>query len=82
MPGWFASGVLAVAAAASLPSPACALPAPPRPGRAVAATPVLLVCDPDGCRHRFNGFHARPHWNGYWARRAAEVSPVALPVRR
>ncbi len=53
-----------------------------------AAVPVLLVCDAEGCRHRFKGYRARPNWNGYWARQAEEAAaaerarPVASRSRR
>lgn len=77
MPGRFASGLMALCAAA-LPSLAAALPVPPRPGSAAVAVPVLLVCAADGCRHRFKAYRARPSWNGYWARQAEEDAPAAV----
>ena len=76
----FASAMAALCAAAALSPPAGALPVSPLPRRAAAAIPVLLVCDADGCRHRFNGYRARPNWNGYWARRAEEAAAPARPA--
>ena len=43
-------------------------------------TPVMLVCNADGCRHRFKSYRARPEWNSYWSREhpaEKEADPVA-----
>lgn len=43
-------------------------------------TPVMLVCNADGCRHRFKSYRARPEWNSYWSRGHSaekEADPVA-----
>lgn len=46
-------------------------------------TRVLLVCNADGCRHRFKSYRARPEWNNYYSREhPAErvVDPIAEAV--
>ncbi len=88
MGGRFASTMTVLCCAAALSSPAAALPPSSRLEGSAAAVPVLLVCDAEGCRHRFKGYRARPNWNGYWARQAEEAAtaerarPVASRSRR